>query len=511
MSNFQNTEDVPAQLDFEDIFAITQDVSEFLENLEGMDLDPEDLALSPRIEKFQNIDFNMIYDEENMFNFDASAEYPLPILANGSSSADLQIPELSSTSQETVSEQRAIPAPLSFQDYLGFPYRNELLRQFPSPTLPLRIIDESAYPLASPVVRALQQGLAYRQEQDLNQAIDLAVQDEYEASIQVAAATPSVAPKKSFVRPARVPGKQWIKPNSVTLGKNKRSGNIKSFDPSRFYLPLATRPEPWGTPTSYGEIPFQYTAEGELVPSTKLTSAQMTEYIATHPLHSISGTYSTPNSGLILWVQIVPADSAARYPSQQSDKCRFADCPIPGGTIHKGHYRVAFDEQSFKGLSVDPFHNAGYVHLFCLEKAFNFPQICKDYNVRPEVRVLPEGKNKMAITRDHESMGKIVKRYIRDSEGWSEENEYAYEKTLCYALTKEHLELEPKGRQATREQRGGNSIDKHLNNLDVYMIGEKAAKEGEKSGKRGRGTKRRRSDSEGEEFDLEETARRSRR
>lgn len=40
-------------------------------------------------------------------------------------------------------------------------------------------------------------------------------------------------------------------------------------------------------------------------------------------------------------------------------------------------------------LNLDPKHNAGYVHLSCLEKKKDFPKLCKDLDVRPEDRVLP--------------------------------------------------------------------------------------------------------------------------
>ncbi|KAH7360756.1 hypothetical protein BKA65DRAFT_493915 [Rhexocercosporidium sp. MPI-PUGE-AT-0058] len=174
-----------------------------------------------------------------------------------------------------------------------------------------------------------------------------------------------------------------------------------------------------------------------------------------------------------LWIQTVPADSGRRYPSKTSDKCRFSCCPDSNRTIRKGDFRVAFDEHPSNTFK-DPFHNAAYTHLFCLEKYLDFPQICKNFDVRPDTRTLKEGKNKMAITRDHKSMEDIVNDFVRDSVEWKyfdggcRPDDY-YEYTLCSKLTKEHLAKQPKHLQTIREQRGGNTIDIHQNNLDVYV------------------------------------------
>ncbi|KAA8568806.1 hypothetical protein EYC84_007790 [Monilinia fructicola] len=361
------------------------------------------------------------------------------------------------------------------------PFRHSILNAFPSPRYPLQIID-SLVSLSDHVIKALHQGLKRQREHDdqISQLISNAniepllfdqppakkrqiskgkgvaisiADDSDQEELALSDAEPAEEPKV-IVKPIKVPGKKWIKPNMATQGKNKRSKNIQSLDPSNFYQPLEQRPQSWGTANRDGIVPFQYTDDGELNPHIKFSSAQMKEFIFNHPGHTMSGQRHTKRSGLTLWIQSVPSDSAARYPHQNSDKCRFENCPVRYGTIHKGHYRVAFDEQSSDPVVTDPFHNAGHVHLYCLEKFLDFPFICANFNVRPDDRFLPEGRNKMAITRDHVEMKKLVKRFVRDAEREQadqrifEVNQSSYENTLSYRLTMKHLELEPANRQS---------------------------------------------------------------
>lgn len=407
----------------------------------------------------------------------------------------------------------------SLLDRTGPACLNEVFGRFPSPALPLQILEQSPGRL-SRVNQALQTGLYQRQNYDTVQ-YDVApvrnipvIQASETSSVSTKSASSSNAPTPitvaPFELPAAVPGKSWIKRNYVTKGMNQRSGNIKNFDSSKFYTPLHSRPEAWGSPNSFGEPRFQYNTEGELLPHIKLSAHDLTEYLQMHPLHTVNGDYDpVGHAQLRLWIQNVPADSAARYPTRNSDKCRYASCPVPNHTIHKGHFRAALDEQSYKGEHHDPFHCAGFVHLFCLEKATDFPLLAKTLWMRPDTRVLPEGKNKMAITRDHESMLPIVRRYMRDSPSWTAEEPYVYRKTLSFALTREHLRREPQGRQLKRAAVGGNSIDRHMNNLDLWAAADKMARAEKVRAKEGYG-KRARSNDEELEWDEHPLAKRSR-
>ncbi len=256
--------------------------------------------------------------------------------------------------------------------------------------------------------------------------------------------------------------------------KNKRAANIASFHPSEHYEALPVVPRSWGTTNpSTGRPVFEYNEEGELKPHLKFTQEQLTEFLEKNPSHD-------PPNTLTLWIQICPADSAVRYSNTQATRCRFKDCPVPNNTIRTGHYRVAFDEHASSGLNYDPYHNAGYVHLYCFEKFFDFPYICKMFNVKPDTRQFADERNKMAITRDYPEMERVVADFITDSKPWCNQRPSDYHKqTLCYALHVETIKKEPHTRQATREVRdaqsksAGNSFDKTMGNLEIWLENER--------------------------------------
>lgn len=71
-----------------------------------------------------------------------------------------------------------------------------------------------------------------------------------------------------------------------------------------------------------------------------------------------------------------------RYPrGHESTRCRFARCPI-GGTIRSGQIRVCISEFADpRNEILDPYHNAGYAHLYCLEKYCNLPSLLAETNI----------------------------------------------------------------------------------------------------------------------------------
>jgi hypothetical protein len=431
----------------------------------------------PQPSDYQNLqetDFNALLAG----NINLQAEYSHPANANFATVSPKPFPDNSPIDEPSMYEypppdSPTTWAPQTFDILPNFQepavYRHPILAQFPSPTLPLRVIDRVGYPLGPHVTEALQ--LALNQRTQINP---------YGISKRksVTSVAPAVkASPRSPIRPVKNPLKPWVKPNLKTAGKNGRPANIQSFDATKVYDKLPHRPHSWGIQNHLGVHPFRYTADGELLPDIKFTQELLLQYLTDHPGHLAHGEYNTKSSGLIIWVQSVPADSAARYATEHSDKCRNVDCPVPNGTIHKGHYRVAFDEQSWSNshLNLDPYNNAGYMHLYCFEKMIDFPQFCKDFNIQPDTRVFPnEKKNRMAVTRDNPEMRNIVQDYINNQPQWDTfSNPYRYEETLSYRLTKEHIRAEPAARRAIRSKRGGNTIDKHLNNLEVYIAGNK--------------------------------------
>ena len=253
--------------------------------------------------------------------------------------------------------------------------------------------------------------------------------------------------------------KEWIK-SGPTTGANRRAKNIATYDPTQHYDPLPGRPRSWGH--------FRYTAHGELEENKVYTVQEMIDYLY----------YRPQDRPLVMWIQRVPSDSARRYPTRFSSHCRFQDCPGHRNTINIGQYRVTFDEQNGNRRH-DPFHNAGYVHLYCLEKFFDFPSLCASHDVRSDFRELrhePGGVNKMALgslfeKEISEDFIKTCRRTGNAPQGYPryDEPNRPYEGTLLYDLTIEKLEHERTRTQKQREVRGvkPSMISEHKNDLEV--------------------------------------------
>ena len=253
--------------------------------------------------------------------------------------------------------------------------------------------------------------------------------------------------------------KEWIK-SGPTTGANKRAKNIATYDPTKHYIPL---PEP---PTSWGN--FSYTEHGELEENRSYSLQEMYEYLYQRP----------QDRPLTLWIQKVPSDSARRYPTQFSNHCRFQDCPGHRNTIAIGQYRVTFDEHEGRRRH-DPFHNAGYVHLYCLEKFFDFPSLCISHEVVTDTRELrhePNGVNKMTMGSVYEKEAsdnfiEICRATRQAPEGYPnyQTPNRPYEGTLLYLITMEKLRHEWARNQKQRAARGTkpSMISEHKNNLEV--------------------------------------------
>jgi hypothetical protein len=397
----------------------------------------------------------------------------------------------------------------------GRRFLNPILNSFGDPYRPLQIIDSLQFPFPEELQAALEREL------DLQRPIPAGIQRS--EGFQVGSLKPELEIWKAALasrwysrQGQRVESDlEMVSSSPDSHNKkvgNSRSSNIKHFDSAQYYQPLASIPPSWGEGRCHGEALFQYNHAGQLNPSSTFTPQQIIDFIVHHPLN----TYHGKSSGLTIWIQVAPADSSKRSGDDKSDKCRFECCPDPQRTIRKGDFRIAFDEQYSQRINTDPFHNAGYVHLYCIEKFIDFPSICQNYNVQPDTRRLAEGKNKMAITRDHASMQELCLHFIQTAQSWDKfgngirPTEY-YEHTLCYKLTKEHLAKQPKHLQEVRERRGGNSIDKHLNNLDKYLAGRKEQENQRKAGlrprlggsKKGQVEKRKAIEVEDEDLDAE--------
>ncbi|KFY84270.1 hypothetical protein V500_09439 [Pseudogymnoascus sp. VKM F-4518 (FW-2643)] len=262
------------------------------------------------------------------------------------------------------------------------------------------------------------------------------------------------------------PGPRNVK---VKEGKvvNPRTARRIELDPTQYYQPLTTTPQSWGTINPDGRHRFRYNGFGELKPGMTFTGDEILEYLyGTFPR-----TDNLEPNNPSLFIQCVPSDSNSRYPTTLSNKCRFADCPVKMRTIPSGHFRVAFDEQNDEKL--DPYHCAGFVHLYCLERFCSFGSLAKYCNLVPDTRVLREGRNRMSITRDHSEFARLCMVYMEDSRHQDPHaNGWEYKNTLCSLLTEEYLRLEARVRRATRERQGGNNIGVHRNDMELYAWGQ---------------------------------------
>jgi hypothetical protein len=193
---------------------------------------------------------------------------------------------------------------------------------------------------------------------------------------------PSRLVKYQAELPQRPESKPWVRINASTMGKNSRSGKINQYDASHYYSKV---PHPTGPWTSGRGKQFTYNQWHEFS-RNDFTASQLKDFIYQHP--------KSKDSKLTLYIQRSPADSKRRYPTSTLDKCRFSCCPMrlhgnKGSFLH-GHYRVALDELSYKygnngkDQHNDPFQVAGYVHLYCLERFLDLPEICRLTNVKVE-------------------------------------------------------------------------------------------------------------------------------
>ncbi|MCJ1256230.1 hypothetical protein MMC24_004051 [Lignoscripta atroalba] len=267
----------------------------------------------------------------------------------------------------------------------------------------------------------------------------------------------------------REEAKPWVKTNP-SKGMNRRTTKIADYKPEEHYQPLPNTPDSWSC--------FEYTSHGELKPNRYYTAQEIEHYLSSHPLHNTNAGYDPKSSGLVLWIQRNPADSARRYPTKDSSRCRFINCFGSRNTIGQAQYRIAFDEQYHKDANHDPQHNAGYVHLYCIEKLLDFPQICARMNVQAEDRTLPNepnGRNRMLFSTGQEL--DIAKDFITTCQQRGTPEGYPHhhmanrphEGTLVHKLAAAKLQHQPQAIQKQRVARGekDSMVSKHLGNLEI--------------------------------------------
>lgn len=171
-----------------------------------------------------------------------------------------------------------------------------------------------------------------------------------------------------------------VEPESRPLGKIKPGNN-----PKEWYPGLGRKLPAWGP---YDK--FSYTEYGELNHNLRLDSRDLKRYLQ--------------KPGLQLLIQRMPTAHNHRYPNAGlSAKCRYVKCPNRHSTIEKGHLRVALVEYpELSGKVLDPFHCAGYFHLWCLESAVDVVSLGSDGDFfRCDDRVLPyEANEPMTLSQE---------------------------------------------------------------------------------------------------------------
>ncbi|KAL9136870.1 MAG: hypothetical protein Q9175_001919 [Cornicularia normoerica] len=173
-------------------------------------------------------------------------------------------------------------------------------------------------------------------------------------------------------------------PDRSRIQRNKR------FIENSAYSPLCQAPKSWDI--------FEYTKDGELA-SRLFSAEEINRFLFNHPLHA--GHHRLKESSLRLRVHKTPASSAKRFPNGLF--CRFDHCQMR--TINQGQLLVVVDELSVQYPDHDPYLNAAYVHLWCIERYCNFREVCSRLNVSAKGRDCDyeEGrKNKFCLSLEEE-------------------------------------------------------------------------------------------------------------
>ncbi|KAK8027620.1 hypothetical protein PG991_004676 [Apiospora marii] len=174
---------------------------------------------------------------------------------------------------------------------------------------------------------------------------------------------------------------------------------------------------PWGPMQKNGKPLFSYNRQGEVCKGRPLTIKEMRMYLF-DPSDSQEQRANWVNripepgerrrqnavrSGLTLWIGWTPAQVSGRYPSSDSNKCKFLDCALDSRTIKTGDPRVIFDERhNVTGANINPFWNAAYCHLYCFEKHFNLVQLLSTIDLRLDDRIFQKEEQNLSVLKPDE-------------------------------------------------------------------------------------------------------------
>ncbi|POS73525.1 hypothetical protein DHEL01_v208080 [Diaporthe helianthi] len=183
-----------------------------------------------------------------------------------------------------------------------------------------------------------------------------------------------VVPIPQHIRPfldmTHVPTEDGFVPNPrPEAGNNANDANDANVADDHYYrlgrLPPVRHPATNRVLSAYIGV--------ELEPDWRFSGHQFDEYI-----------FHAARQGRVFMFRVEKQHTLLgnRYPrGHDSTRCRFARCPI-GGTIRSRQVRVCISEFADPRNEVlDPYHNAGYAHLYCLEKYCNLPSLLAEANI----------------------------------------------------------------------------------------------------------------------------------
>ncbi|KAI8962507.1 hypothetical protein F5Y11DRAFT_322781 [Daldinia sp. FL1419] len=256
-------------------------------------------------------------------------------------------------------------------------------------------------------------------------------------------------------------------------------------NPREWYGSPPPPTESWGPKDKNGRPLFKYTECGELERGKAYTIEELRTYLFgpkkndqfTLPERPdfVPGVEDKVRQGLTLWIGWVAPQSNDRYPyPMQSSKCRFADCEDKQNTIRTGFPRIIFDERmNDDGEAIDPYHNAGYVHLYCFEQYYDLIEVMIHLDVRPDERNFKHEDNLFKLTRQFPDMRGIIDgwwhdeypKYTRAKQLGKRRNHRIYENSLSYRIVQASLDNSSDARLKLREERGGANLSKHKGDL----------------------------------------------
>ena len=279
-------------------------------------------------------------------------------------------------------------------------------------------------------------------------------------------------------------GRNSDSPFQGALSNTKRQKQELALAPQSQYQPPVRRtvPNPMYVQNErYSHAPspsqdwdcFKYSKDGELKPSRLYSVEGINHYLWDHPR----------SSELVLRIHRNPPRSRNRFPTTHSHRCRFEDCPATNNTINQGQIAVSFCENDAAHPNHDPFIEAGWVHLYCLERFTDFPRVCAELNITADTRKLrkeepTKRQNLMAFGTAAET--KLVDKFIKACQNGRVPNsypekvdgeEYEYEGTLCYRLACTKVKKEPNTYNIQRQTREklagykGSNIANHMGDL----------------------------------------------